>query len=367
VREERSTDLHTYLNRQHLWERYGPLKKTEPHALIGSEVQIQDWWLADPALPSASGAITDRVWDEPPQLAAALRLIRDENYTSTDRGKALRAATGGATEAIRRGDALTRNPFLLSAGARLFFVYVLLDEDFDFLRAAYSTQLPDLKDSFTRMDFALRLDEACEQLRAAWVRRVRTGTDRQRIASLSKLATKIREVREEKSVRENKTWGGGRTPDQLATVRLEPLVDAGVLGRARFDYTYSINTDQRSFLEALVRAESADDFLERRLFGSYLAGIGVRPERAPPDEIWTRIVEAHAEIRSNLGYAAFKEVVVLAMAHLADERLGPCFELQDGIEVIKEQARVQPRAVRFGITRGGGLTYVNIAASGRRR
>jgi hypothetical protein len=367
VPEERSADVHTYLNRQHLWERYRSLKKADASALVGVEIQAQDYWLADPALPSASGAITDRVTDEPPQLAAALQLLRTANYTLTDRGKAMRMAMDASTEAIRRGDTATGNPFLLSPGASLFFLYVLLEEDFDFLRAAYATQLPDIKETFSRMDFALRLDEACEQLRVAWVRRVRSGTDRERVSRLSELAKKIREVRDGKTTRRLETWGGGRTPDQLATVRLEPLVDTGVLGRARFDYVYSLSPDQRAFFESLIEAESADDFLERKLFGAYLASIGIAPVRTPSDEVWERIEDAHAALRSNLGYAAFKEVVVLAMARLADERLGACFELHEGIEVIKEQSRLQPRAVQFGIRRGGGLTYVKIAESGRKR
>jgi hypothetical protein len=364
VPEERAADVHTYLNRQHLWERYRSLKKADASALVGAQIQAQDYWLADPSLPSASGAITDRVTDEPPQLAAALRLLRTENYTLTDRGKAMRLVMRGAVEAIRRGD-IGSNPFLLSPGARLFFIYLLLEEDFDFLSAAYRTQLPDISETFTRMDFALRLDEACDQLRASWVRRVRSGTDRERITRLGELAQKIREVREEKATRKLETWGGGRTPDQLATVRLEPLVDVGLLGRARFDYVYSLNANQRRYFEELVEADSADDYLQRMLFGSYLSSLGVVPEKTAPEEIWERIKNAHASLRSTLGYASFKEVVVLAMTRLADEQLGPCFELQDGIDMIKEQARMKPRAVRFGITRGGGLTYVKIAESGR--
>jgi hypothetical protein len=366
VPEERAADIHTYLNRQHLWERYRSLKKADGSALVGAEIQTQDHWLADPSLPSASGAITDRVTDEPPQLAAALRLLRTENYTLTDRGKAMRLVMQGAVETIRRGD-IGRNPFLLSPGARLFFLYTLLEEDFDFISAAYRTQLPDISETFTRMEFALRLDEACDQLRASWVRRVRSGTDRERVIRLGELAQKIREVREEKATRKLETWGGGRTPDQLATVRLEPLVDVGLLRRERFDYVYSMTTNQRRCFEELAGTDSADDFLQRILFRSYLSSLGVVPEKTAPEEIWERIKDAHASLRSTLGYASFKEVVVLAMARLADERLGPCFELQDGIDVIKEQARIHPRSVRFGIRRGGGLTYVKIAESGRSR
>jgi hypothetical protein len=366
VTEERSADVRTYLHRQHLWERYPSLSKADANALVGAEIQVQDHWLADPSLPSASGAITDQVTDEPPQLAAALRLLRGENYTLTDRGKALRAAIGDSVESFRRGD-IARNPFLLSAGARLFLLYVILEEDFDFLSAAYGSQLPDIGESFTRMDFALRLDEACDDLRAVWVRRVRSGTDRERVARLGELALKIRQVRLERSSRKLQTWGGGRTPDQLATVRLEPLVDIGLLGRARFDYTYSMSADQRRYFEEMTGAESADIFLQQNMFGSYLRAIGIVSESISSEEIWERIRDGHAALQSTLGYASFKEVVVLAMARLADERLGPCFELQDGIDVIKEQAQLQPRSVRFGVTRGGGLTYVKIAESGRSR
>src|SRR5262249_13559976 len=90
VPEEQIAEVSTYLNRQHLWERYPSLRNADANALVGARIQVQDYWLADPSMPSASGAITERVTMEPPQLAAALRLLRTENYTLTDRGKAMR-------------------------------------------------------------------------------------------------------------------------------------------------------------------------------------------------------------------------------------------------------------------------------------
>lgn len=361
---ERAIHVHEYLNRQHLWERYRSLKKTDAAAIAGSEIQIQDLWLSDPSLPSASGAITDRVLDEPPQLAAALRLVRGENYTLTDRGKAFRLAGETEVTSIREKN-IDTNPFLLSSTSRLFSLWTFLEEDFDFLRASYAIQLDSLGSTFTRMDFAMRLDEACDQLRQAWVRRVRTGKDRERLVRLAEIQEKIRDIRAEKDSGQLATWGGGRTPDQLATIRLEPLVDIGLLGRARFDYDYTISDAQRTFFTEMIDSESANEFLDHRLFHAFLTAMEVEPTPIGKDEIWSRIKIAHAAVRSRLGYASFKEVVVLAMSVMANERLGPCFELQDGIDVIQEQQKEQPRAVRFGVTRGGGLTYIKIAESAK--
>jgi hypothetical protein len=91
-----------YLRKQRLWKRYGTLKQAEEWP-EDAQVEQQDYWLADPAVPSATGAVTDDVIDEPPQLAAALRLIRDQNYTRTDRGRALLAVLEGDVQTLREG------------------------------------------------------------------------------------------------------------------------------------------------------------------------------------------------------------------------------------------------------------------------
>src|SRR5262249_13071545 len=117
VPAERIDEVASYLHELRLWKRYRQLREASDLP-AGTPIEVQDLWLSDRRVPSATGAITDDVVDEAPQLAASLRLLRDNNYTLTDRGKALLAISpavprSGADSLLLASD----NPFLLGAGA----------------------------------------------------------------------------------------------------------------------------------------------------------------------------------------------------------------------------------------------------------
>ena len=358
---ERSDAVYQYLKEQRLWERHPALQGMGPDQLAGQRIDIQDLWLSDPSLPSASGAITEQVVDELPQLATGMRLLREHNYTLTDRGRALRAAAAAQVGGLETGT-VEPNAFRLSVGGNLLFLFSLLEVDFDFLQAAYANAMPLLKSAgFTRMEFALGLDAACQELRKSWMRRARSGEDRQRVNKLDDLAKKIGEVKRKREEPGHGKWGGGRTPDQLATLRLEPLVDVGLLTRrSRFEYRYRLSPSQLGFFETMTIASSPEEFIDHQMCGALLGALGIARQRLEPEQIWELVKAAYAELRSSMGYASFREVVLLAMARAIDHEDG-FFELADGVEVLHEQQRRTPRSVRFGVTRGGGITYVKIS------
>jgi hypothetical protein len=58
----------------------------------------------------------------------------------------------------------------------------------------------------------------------------------------------------------------------------------------------------------------------------------------------------------------------LSVARLIDEEDGRFFEVSDGLRVLKKMQQVDPRLIRFGVKRGGGIRYMRIMAnSGERR
>lgn len=355
VPPDRANDVVTYLRELRLWKRYGRLREADALP-VNASVQLQDLWLADPRVPSATGAITDDVVDEPPQLAATLRLIREKNFTLTDRGKALLATALPPRRDAPDQEVVSSNLFLLNPGARAVFLYALLDADADFLGSAYRCAAPTDETEFTRASFADQLNDACRDLKSRWVRRVRTGTERKLLMRLDELAAEIDKPRES-----GKRWGGGRPPDQTATVRLEPYVDLGLITKlSRSAYHYRISGTQREFFDAVVSADDADGFLDRALFGTYLKGVGITPSVPSDDVIWERIVEAYRTLRSPLGFAAFREVAVLAIARLLDEGAGSFFEVADAVRLLRAKRAEDPRALRFGVARGGALTYMKL-------
>lgn len=359
VPEDARDNVLRYVREQRLWKRYASLQQADalpPEATV----DVQDLWLSDPIVPAATGAITTEVVHEPPQLASSVRLVRENNFTRTDRGRALLALLSDAERsATQPGGALnesTVNLFQLSLGVRGFLTYAFFDADFDFLRAAY-TAAPLAYDDFTRAEFADRLNEACRILRKQWTRQARSGSDRRLLARLDEWAKQI-----DKPRRSGKEWGGGRPPDQLATLRLEPYVDFGLIHRrSRTTYRYRLDPAQRTFFDELANQENSDEFLNRELFGNFLAALGHEAERISDDAIWKRVAAAYDRLKSALGFASFQEVALLAIGQLLNEDRTKYFEVGDGLDVIRERQKAEPRLIRFGAKRGGGLTYMKIA------
>jgi hypothetical protein len=357
IDEDHSKDVAQYLERLQLSKRYGDLQGLSASELVGKKLEAQDIWLSNSGLrASATGAITPDVINEPVQLAIELGLVRPRGCTLVDTGKALRVATSRSAEALT-SPTLDGNLFSLSPGAGFAAAYVLLDADYDFMRAAYAVAAEEglLQRQFSRREFATHLDQACIMLRDQNARRARTRTDELALRRLTKLAESIRKAPEAS------TRGGARPPDKTATLRTEPYVDVGLLSRVdRFAYRYRMSVSQLAFFEALVDATDAESFLNETLGSLYVRSTQLQSREASDDEIWEAMVTSYPQMRSSLGYASFKELAVVAISTLLD-RVDPAhFEVADGVRVLKERQRSEPARVKFGVKRGGGLSYVKL-------
>lgn len=360
--EEQVNRASDYLGGLRLWKRYGHLR--DKPVAIGDTLEVQDLWLADPRLPSATGAITVENAVEMPQLAVALRLLRDGNYTRTDRGRALLLALGDEGTRALRDSAAGVNPLVLPLAARLMLLAALLRADGDFLQSLWRTSPVIEAETFTRVDVTRSLKQACDDLLARARRRARTGADRRVVMRIGEWGDA---VAKERGV--GKDWGGGRPPDQLATLRLEPFVDLGVITREdRYLYRYRLSPGQREFLATLAAADDVDRLVDDELVALTVSAHGDPPlPQASRDQAWDAIRTAYDELRSALGFASFQEVVLLAAGRLAEgER--PCrLELRNGIDLLMAQRRESPKDVRLGINRGGVLTYMKLSDAARTR
>jgi hypothetical protein len=202
---------------------------------------------------------------------------------------------------------------------------------------------------------------ACRRL-ADRLARSHAAADRLIVRRLDALARHI----EEKTPSTERTWGGGRPRDQVATLRLEPYVDFGLITRmSRTDYRYSLTTQQQRFFDVLAAQPDVATFLGSQLVGAYLQALGITPRAIQPQEIWQRVEDAYGQLRSGLGYASAVEVVLLAIAILLDEGGESYFELADGLEVIRARQREQPTDIRYGVTRTGEPTYIRLGKAAR--
>jgi len=359
VSGERLDMTSAYLGSLRLWKRYG--RRETAQLAEGDLMQVQDLWLADPEMPSATGALTPENATEIPQLAIGLRFLRDNNLTRTDRARALLVATGRERLRALRDAALEPNPLRLTAGAQLLILAALLEADGDFLQSTWRTTPTLNSDDFTRADFASGLAGACADLRTRGRRLIRTGADQRLLSRLKEWEDAVAKERKSGS-----DWGGGRPPDQMATVRLEPFVDVGIITRKdRYAYHYKLAAAQRTFLRQLADAGNVDEFSRSCLVAGWLKASGRSATPATRDETWAAMRDVYGELRSALGFAAFAEVVLVAAGRLIDSSPPRWFELQDGIDVLSERRRESPKDVRLGINRAGELTYMKLSETAR--
>jgi hypothetical protein len=358
VPSERIGDVNEYLKRMSLWHRYKEIRGASDQELAGAKLELQDVLLSDPRLPSASGAVTDRVLDEPVQFALALKLIRPGSYTLTDRGRSLQVAASRETEALV-SQRFNVNAMRIPPGAGLLLCYALLEADLDFLKVSYEEVLS-LGETFSRSAVSRRMSVSCRNLRDQYRRQIRTGEDRKKMARLEELAKSIDKAKDAP------TWGGARPPDQTSTVRLEPMVDLGLLTRSsRFDYNYHLERSQREFFTKMVAAKSAE-WLDTDLVGAYAEARSLPTERVEPELEWDAIRRAWGHLRSPMGYASIREALLLANAELLDAGHG-CFDIATGETILRERQRQVPRSIRFTMGRGGGVSYFRLSDIGGSR
>jgi hypothetical protein len=351
--------LRDYIGEQKLKARY-PAFYAQPDGLQpGSSVEAQDLWLSDGSVvPSSTGAITDDALQGPPVLAAELQLIRPKNHTRTDRGTALLRCSMTTLPALL-DDPRSGNPLTLTISQRVFLLYTFLDADLDLVQEAYRLVLELPGPSFTRTDFSGLLVRSCDAVLARWEPHSRRGAGFERYQQLNRLRNEVEGSQERRGTR-GTTWGGARPPESMGTVRLEPYVDLGLLGKpSRSKYTYTLSERQRRFFERVVEATEPAHLLRRELIRSYLESQSLPAESLDDARTWELITAAHRDLRSRLGYAGITETILLASALAADEH-GAVLEVGEGIDFLRAKRDAEPRTIKFGVSRGGGLGYVKI-------
>jgi hypothetical protein len=337
-----------YAQQQQLHRRY-PKDKGETTA------ELQDIYLADPELPSHSGAITgdvDRsgyrhaVYVEIPAWACRLRLLRDENYTLTDRGRVL--LLSGHDPSIK--DSLFspgKNPLLLNAPERYVALFSFLDSDGDFIAVLYRLLLE--QSNFSRGDAGEAAVSALEIIRTSRLRNVSSGILQQTRLKIDRV---IAAAKSQKS-------GGLGPKESIATPRTEPLVDCGLLAKPNpTAYEYVFTESGREVLTAMVQAPSMNEFLLNRLSGVLAKSPGIAFDR--PEAALAAVEQPYRLLRSGLGYVSLRELAIAAVAESLASASRPSFEISQIEHSLKQAASLKSRHVRLAQGRSAGIPQIRI-------
>lgn len=344
VLAEKREAFERYVREQQLHRRYRADDDT---------AEAQDLYLSDPGIPSHSGAITGdlehagyrhSVYVEIPTWATRLHLIRDQNYTLTDRGRVL-GMFGPATWS-ETADLAPSNPLAISAAERYVCLFALLEADGDLLTAMYRNLigLP----SFSRTTAGDAAVSGLEELRANRLKRLSAGPLLQARARVDRTLVAVK----------NQKVGGLGPRESLATPRTEPFVDCGILTKTRYgSYEYAFSDFGKTFLRRLIAAPSVTHFLEDGL-AMALSIASARSVDDRPDV--GSLARAYTHLKSGLGYVSLRELAVAASAEGLLSESAPLFEIAHIEEALRRAAGTNSRYVRLAHGRSGGVSQVRI-------
>jgi hypothetical protein len=321
------------------------------------EVEIQEFFLAHLDVPSRRGRLVKDDWRRYPHLAVNLGLLRKGTYSLLVRGQAF---LGLVSDEEKKGfvrDASgvlatsASNPLRLTPQQKLILLYSLVRNDGDILRELFS-RLLQINDSFTDWQAGDYLPDIYRKVAKESRHRVRSGDDLVKIQRLLDSAANIERWK-------GKRYKGKGARDEAATIRLEPLVDLGLLSKPDpFAYRYLATEATKIFLGLLTNSESIEEFLDHSFFAASSRALAFQGEHDTRREtILVPLQKAYNILRSPLGYVPILEVALLSGISSLTES-GKYFEISEAMETLKSLQREAPEFVTFNVDRWGGLSVV---------
>lgn len=307
------------------------------------EMQLQDWLLSDPSLPSSAGRERDAVATGTVELCAELGHLRVPPGTQQTSGRLLTlVAERAGVLPIRSGE---RNPFLPPPAFLAVAYFHVLRSDLPFVRA--------ILDQFrlgTPLGFASDLSRASEQIVAAVeLATSRTAANRTLFQWLDKQKAAARRLVE--ALDHGARAGGGaslqskyRPIEDLLLPRLEFMVDMRILTKpSPSEFTYELSSQGAEFRDRLDRPDWTPD---RRYFESIGALFGFGAVQVAPEHMASHLAAAYELLRNVAGYAPIEESVLLAnaLAWLSGHPALP--EMDQVKDALAELARTE-RTVRI--------------------
>jgi len=328
---ERSASMHFYIERL---KTSGSRNWYSKAKIAENVAQYQDLLLDDPALPSSTGRVTSEVAVDFVDEAVEWGLVRDANYTLTDRGSALLYLWKAVPE---------EQPLLLSPALRHACTFWYLDVDGDALRAIYQRLPPDPK-TVNREEVGLMIGDAIGDVLEQDRKLGGLGrTDRQRFVKLRKAITDSK----------GDSSGSGRAIYQQGTMRGEHPADLGLVikpDRFRYHYRVPALTPLRQI------GRDVGKFLEYDFAATYSRWLFGKSRVSEDVDIWPFFYESYNALKNALGYASYNDAALLTQVAAASENRW--------VEVATIKARVSEPGGRYrtrlGLGRSGRPEYVKV-------
>ncbi len=347
--------LNEYILRRLTDRIYRDLRESIKKSTNSIYMETQDLYLADSQLPSKVGKLTGNDWRKYPYLLSSLGLMRKGTYSLLVRGKVFLELVSDAEIKALESYKPEINPLVLTHEQKALLLYCFIENDGFILKELYSNpNLLALKDFSDRQtgDF---LPAIYRKVVKSFNPRARNGEDKDRLQRLLSSAEKIEQWK-------GKPYTGKGAREDSVTVRLEPLVDLGLLQKKDpYTYRYSITKEGRKFFRVFCQVTEICSFLKDAFFKTLNNTFSLKatPLRKHSD-ILSALFKAYEQIKSPLGYAPIKEIALLAaIKSLFSEKR--YFEIGKASKLIMKYQKSHPNAIRFQVNRAGTPVYVKFS------
>lgn len=318
-------------------------------------MEVQDLYLADPALPSHVGKLVRNDWRKYPHLGVHLGLIRAGTFSPNTRAYSLLHFVTDAELQAFSDYKPEANPLSISPSQALLLLFSFLENDGEVVAPLLAQLAEEAASGFTDRDAGDRLPAIYRGV----ISRHRSGSisadDRERLSILEKTAESI--VQSTNVGR----YEGGSAREESSRPRVEPYVDIGLLSKPNpFKYEYAFTkagTTWANALAAVKTSSEVDTFRTERFFSTASAALGFQAREASnPDEIVSFLHRAWESIHSAGGYAPIEELALVAGI---EALLKSQLIIEPGVarQSIIEYQRAHPYEVRFTVNRMGVLAH----------
>lgn len=334
------------------------------------EISLQDYYIC--SHPSKSGWLSRLAPKEYAERLPRYLGLLDSAYRVTEFGQvlALGLVREEEKEALRR-ISLDVNPLTLTLPQKVFFLYILLAKDGDFLIPFTKA----LSDAFGAGAFSyLEAGDVLPRVLRTLVERFAgAGYSRAEREQLRQLRSALADI-EQAITAHLERHGSGSRREQTTIPRMEWLIDLGLVEKAPSAETvrrYQLTDCGCSFVSAFSAAyeeylrvkypeEALDTLLDHEFFA--LAQQLYSPEQlatAPETDVVEYLRPAYQILSGVSGYCVIRPLLLLANTVRIEEGL-PVAEYADVVATLEQAYRANPERVYYTVTRLGADYQVRL-------
>lgn len=333
---------------------YHDLRKAVLNTAAGDSpvsLELQDLYLSDPTLTSATGKLVEEDWRRYPYLGTCLDLIKPGTYSVMTRALVLLDVT--PKEEIAAFDRYDEkhNPLRISPEQAAVLLFCFIDNDAEVIYRLFDALKNVKVESFDERVAGDMLPQIIRQSVNSFRNASLPVEDRERLGVLEKVAGSIAEWKD-------KSYSGGGAREEFIRVRLEPYCDLGLLSKPdKHRFVYCVTPALQKLMTAWHDLEATDDFLERRFFTTVAGLHQLKVPEATDEQAKKALMNAGQTLKSALGYSPITDTGLLAGIRLLFQQ--KCvLELSRTRTLLRAWQKEAPNLVRFTVDRMGTLAYV---------